>query len=246
MNNDDILRENSTNEPELAESLNNFATFFADRYTLHNQVNERTFTLNKKIRLMSGNNQSLYKKISNAKRSIDISADVDCVLPHSYRLLRLDDRGGLRNGYEIALLNDLESSLAYYIEVTLKAGTATHKAWRSPNAQHAAVIADIADKVFFNYLLKRQNIVLSNDQVTGEGQHRWQRQLSHALMRGMKVYVCQTGGQLQHIEDQAALDELVDRVWSSSENQSSTSALICRTDLTGTPALATVVMEKCT
>lgn len=230
---DNMLGENGTIEPELAKSLNNFVNLFSGRDTLHNEGNERTFALNRKMRLTSGKKLSLYKRISNAERSIDISADVASVLPDSYRLLRLDDRDGLRNGYEIALLNDLESSLAFYIQVTLKAGMATQIAWRSPSSQHAAVIADIADKVFFDYLLKRHDIVLSNDQITGEGQHRWQRQLSHALMRGMKIYLCQTGGQLKYIENQAALNELVDGAWSNSEHQSSTAALICKVGLTG-------------
>ncbi|MGI9563947.1 MULTISPECIES: hypothetical protein [Pseudomonas] len=173
--------------------------------------------------------QGLYQAIGGAERAIDISADAGCVLPPGYRLLRLDDRDGQQGTYEIALLNDLEISVVYYNKVTVKADTATRKAWRCPSAQHATVIADIADKVFFDYLVQRHSMVLSDDQETGEGSHYWLRQLSHALKRGLKIYEYGSGEPLRSIEDQVALSELVDRVWSTPKNSSSTLALICRT-----------------
>jgi len=177
---------------------------------------------------MNVEHQGLYQAICNAEKPIDISADVACALPPGYRLLRLDDRDGQLDTYEIALLNDLEISVVYYNKVTAKAGTATRKAWRSPEVQHAAVIADITDKIFFDYLLQQHSIILSDDQESGEGSHYWQRQLSHALKRGLKVYEYRPGEQLQGIEDQDALSELVNRIWSTPKNSSSTLALICR------------------
>lgn len=181
---------------------------------------------------MYDRNQGLYQAIGGAERAIDISADAGCVLPPGYRLLRIDDRDGHQDSYEIALLNDLENSVVYYNKVTVKADTATQNTWRCPAAQHAAVIENITDKVFFDYLLQRHSIVLSDDQETGEGYHYWQRQLSHTLMRGLKIYEYRSGEQLQGIEDQVALSELVDRVWSTPKNSSSTLALICKKSCT--------------
>jgi hypothetical protein len=178
---------------------------------------------------MHDKSQIHYQAINSTERAVDISSKIGD-LPPGYRLLRVDDRDGLLDGYEIALVNDLDLSLVYYNKVTLKAGRATQKAWRTPAAQHAAVIADITDKVFFDYLLQQHSIMLNDDQLTGEGSHHWQRQLSHALSRGMKVYQCKDDGQLQQIECQKELNELVDRIWSSSEKQSSTLALICKAD----------------
>lgn len=171
----------------------------------------------------------LYQELSNAKRAAEISKETGCVLPPGYRLLRLDDRAGRnKDEYEIALINDVNATVAYYNQVAIDQKKAKQKAWRSPDVHHSAALKEIADKVFFDYILRRHDVILSDDEHTGEGRHHWQRQLSHALNRGMKVDYYHAQNELKTIANQNALRELIDELWSTTHEQSSTVALISK------------------
>jgi len=185
-------------------------------------------------------NSHLYDLLIAAERTADISAEAQCILAPGYRLLRVDHRvRPSSDEFEIALINDLERSVVYYNRVVisnivdLNCRPATQNlVWRSANAQHAAVLRDVAQKVFFNYILERYDVILSDNQQTGEGKFFWQRQMSNALALGLHVYYYQMlTADLEPIKNQDELNDLEDQLWAEDDGQEYHLALISKVAL---------------
>lgn len=190
--------------------------------------------------MRTADNAALYTALSGAERVSDISADAQCVLAPGYRLIRIDHRvRPSGDEFEIALINDIDSSVVYYNKVLislisdLNCRPATQNlVWRSPNARHAAVLRDVAQKVFFNYVLERYDVILSDNQHTGDGKFFWQRQMSNAIALGLHVYYYQMmTAQLEPVPTQEALNDLEDKLWSEDDEQLYHLALISRVKL---------------
>jgi hypothetical protein len=185
-------------------------------------------------------NAALYASLLGAEHVADISAEAKCALAPGYRLIRVDHRKRPSSDeFEIALVNDVDSSVVYYNKVMISIITdlncrpATQNlVWRSSNALHAAVIRDVPQKVFFNYILEKYDVILSDNLQTGDGKFFWQRQMSNALAFGVHVYYYQMmTAQLQPIPNQDALNELEDQLWSEDEDQQYHLALISKVAL---------------
>ncbi len=190
--------------------------------------------------MQADGNARLYAALSGAERISDISAEAQCLLAPGYRLIRVDHRERLNGDqFEIALLNDVEKYVAYYNKVVisqisdLNCRPATQNlVWRSPHANHAAVLRDVAQKVFFNYILAHYDVILSDCNQTGEGKFFWQRQMSNALAYGLHVYYYQMmTATLKPIPTQADLDALEDHLWSEEEENQHHLALISKIEL---------------
>lgn len=182
-------------------------------------------------------NARLYDSLVGAENCIDISADAQCVMAPGYRLLRVDHRTRPSSDrFEIALVNDVLKSIAYYNQVVitgivdLNCRPATQNlVWRSTDSRHSLVLRDVAQKVFFNYILNRYDVILSDNHQTGEGKFFWQRQMSTALALGLHVYYYQMlNASLVEIPDQDALDGLADQLWSENDDQQYHLALISK------------------
>ncbi|AUF99813.1 hypothetical protein CXQ81_04145 [Pseudomonas sp. 09C 129] len=190
--------------------------------------------------MRSAENTNMYGNLTGSQRISDISADAQCVLAPGYRLIRVDHRmRPTSDEFEIALVNDIEHSVVYYNRVVISAiadlncrPATQNLVWRSPNAQHAAVLRDVAHKVFFNYVLERYDVILSDNQQTGEGKFFWQRQMSNALAFGLHVYYYQMmTALLQPILTQDDLNNLEDQLWSEHDDQQYHLALISKVEL---------------
>lgn len=200
----------------------------------------------------TADNAEMYKALSSAERVMDISQEAKCLLAPGYRLIRVDHRK-VMNGdqFEIALLNEIEQSVVYYNKVViapiidLNCRPATQNlVWRSANAQHSAVLRDVAQKVFFNYILENYDVILSDNNQTGEGKYFWQRQMSTALALGMHVYYYQMlSAHLQPILTQEALNDLEDQLWSEAQVHEHHLALISKVALPAELLVATVDLE---
>jgi hypothetical protein len=185
-------------------------------------------------------NARLYQRLSNESRFSDISADAKNPVPPGYRLLRIDPAPGTTiHEFEVALLSDVDRSVVYYNQVSvtgisdLNCRPATQMlVWRSQNAQHQMVLRDVAKNVFFNYILERYDVILSDNNQTAEGKFFWQRQMSLALALGMHVYYYQMlNAALQPIKNQAALNNLEDQLWAEEDNKQYHLALISKIEL---------------
>lgn len=185
----------------------------------------------------NADNAAFYDVIRSGKHLTDIVEDAGCTLISGYRLVRLDNREKA-NGteFEIALIDEVGLSVAYYIRVTTT-NLIGHPAikvwgWRSYLAGHSEMLRAVIQNVFFNYLLERYDILISND-FQGEGEFFWLRQISSAIAFGHNVYLPNAfSTQLHPIASQAELDGYTNEYWLNISDQVSHKALISRAKLT--------------
>ena len=193
-------------------------------------------------------NDALYSSINAHGAKVDISGEAKHSLPPGYRLLRVDGRQAAESHgeiFEIALLNDLTKQIVYYNQVViteivdLNCRPASQMlVWRSTDQQHSSVLRDLASNVFFNYVLERYDVILSDNTHTSDGQFFWKRQMSSALARNLFVYFYRMlEAKLERIPDQAALDDLDDTLWGDDDPYSYHLAIISKVEL---PAEITV------
>ena len=186
-------------------------------------------------------NHALYLELSGVEARADISAEVRHSIPPGYHLVRVDGRVGSEAGkcFEIALLNDLTQAVVYYNKVIItelvdqNCRPATQMlVWRSTDAQHGPVLRDLPSNVFFNYILERYDVILSDQNQTREGHTFWQRHMSLALARNLHVYYYRMlSASLQPIANQQELDDLTDVIWGEADGQEDHLALISRVQL---------------
>lgn len=173
----------------------------------------------------SATNSGLYWTLSDVIHLADISAEVKCSIASGYRLIRVGQRVCMNDaGFEIALLNDVDASVAYYNRVETAAIPESNPrpaalcfVWRSPDARHAAVVREVAQSVFFNYIVERYDVILSDNHEVGEGRFFWQRQASTAIAYGLCVSYIRLTERLQPITTQEALNDLIDELWDEPE-----------------------------
>ncbi|WP_090900941.1 hypothetical protein [Azotobacter beijerinckii] len=186
-------------------------------------------------------NERLYLEIDSQPDKTDISAEVRHALAPGYRLLRIDERETslVHENFEIALLNYVTRTVVYYNKVImagvvdLDCRPATQLlVWRSADQLHSAVLRDLPKDVFFNYILERYDVILSDDARTGEGHFFWRRQLSTALALKLCVYLYKKmGATLLPIPDQAALDELDEEICGEDAQHEHHLAIISKVEL---------------
>lgn len=186
-------------------------------------------------------NSRLYNEIEQWADKVDISAESKHSLPPGYHLLRVDGRlGKLKpDGFEIVLVNELTKTVVYYNKVLfsgqldMNCRPATQVlVWRSTDSRHAAVLHGLAQDVFFNYILDRYDIILSDNYQTSEGQYFWMRQMSNALTLNYHVYYYRLmESKLDPIPDQDSLDGLTDQIWSEDDGQTYHLAVISKIKL---------------
>lgn len=76
------------------------------------------------------------------------------------------------------------------------------------------MLRDLPTAVFFGYILKRYDVILSDNLQTGEGMHFWKARMSEALYRGLYVYHYEVlKAELHQILSQDALNSLSDTIW---------------------------------
>lgn len=191
---------------------------------LINQCDSRELT----ARLKQGaTNSTLYSAFGDVPRVTDISTDTRSVMAPGYRLIRLDQRMGVSSdGFEIALLNDVTASVAYYskVKVTVTSPSSPRAiahcfVWRSPDARHAGMVREVSQSVLFNYIVERYDVILSDSQEIGAGRFLWQRQASAAIAYGLGVSYLGLAEQLRPIPTQEELNDLIDQLWSETHEQ---------------------------
>lgn len=182
---------------------------------------------------VSTHNRQLYSELVGHTHVQDIAAEVGKPIPPGYRLIMVTTRKGT-DKFEIALVNDYLEEVAYYNQVIIVPYTdlncrpATQQlVWRSTNFAHSPALAGLPASVFFNFILKRYDVILSDNVQTGEGRHFWQRSMSEALARNLCVYHCQLmSTELTRIRDQEHLTAITDRLWGQTEEYRESLAII--------------------
>ncbi|AVF57467.1 hypothetical protein JRG49_01630 [Pseudomonas fulva] len=173
----------------------------------------------------TANNSALYASLVAAQGWRDISEQVGYSADPGYRLIRVDDRLSAvgSNEFEIALVDDVRSAVAYYDKVTLvsipEAGNrlaARNQIWRSADVNHILPLREITQKVLFGYIAQLYNLILAEGDMPSGGRFYWHRQVSRAIEAGFYVYVYEsTTGGFRSISTQHALNDLLDQIWSA-------------------------------
>lgn len=183
----------------------------------------------------TADNSAFYAVLTAADGVCDISEMAGLRADPRYRLVRVDHRLGtaVEHGFEIALVDDIDSAVAYYDRVTLVRvpRITSHKVarnliWRSASRRHSIALRDISQTVLFNYIVHKYDILLSADTMTDGGNFYWHRQVSRAIEKGLHVYVYDSMTLvLTPIPTQGALNDLQDKAWAGA-NQEALRAII--------------------
>lgn len=182
----------------------------------------------------TADNSAFYRAILAADGVCEITEPAGLRVDPHYRLVRVDHRlGTAKNEFEIALVDDFQSSVAYYDKVTLGLDLrvssqylAQNHVWRSASKRHSLALHNITQKVLFSYIVHSYDILLAADTMTDGGNFYWHRQVSRALEKGLYVYVYDTTMQvLRLIQTQSALNQLQNQAWSAG-NQEALRAII--------------------
>ncbi|MDE1492817.1 hypothetical protein [Xenorhabdus bovienii] len=144
----------------------------------------------------NSDNHTLYASLMGGE---DISGQIKGLsLSPGYRMVRVDNR--LTNKisqshFELALINDISKEVAYYNRVVIQPDVELNcrpvtqiLVWRIRTPQHRAALRDLAGKVFFDYLLERYNVIVSDMNQTNDGMAFWQDRMYDALMYNLHVY----------------------------------------------------------
>lgn len=172
----------------------------------------------------TADNSALYTALTEAVGGSNISEKAGCLIEPDYRLIRVDNRlvASCGHGFEIALVDDAEFSVAYYARVTQlqipEAGSrlvARYKLWRSTSVRHSQVLSEISQTVLFKYIVHDYNLFLTDEAVTGDGKFYWFRQMSRAIELDLHVYAYDPKTRaLRPISTQRALADMQEQVWS--------------------------------
>ncbi|WP_454869802.1 hypothetical protein [Pseudomonas putida] len=184
----------------------------------------------KELLKLTTDNSAIYAALTGADGVSEIGLPSGYSAQPDYRLIRVDHRlhKGSVDQFEIALVNDVEASLAFYATATLLSipevssrKIAQHRVWRSGAIRHSSALLDISQAVLFGYILQRYDLLMAEDGVTGDGKFYWHRQVSRAVDLGFCVYVYDLATQaLRPIPTQSALDDVQDQIWSGTASDS--------------------------
>ncbi|WP_087500906.1 hypothetical protein [Pseudomonas sp. SID14000] len=178
----------------------------------------------------SADNSALYTALTGAVGISDIGEKAEFSIESGYRLIRVDHRldevGG--HEFEIALVDDVEFSVAYYAKVTLlqipaasSRPVARHRVWRSASMRHSQVLRDISRAVLYSYLVHDYDLLFTEDALMGNGKFYWFRQVSRAIELGLHVCTYDSTKQvLEPISTQRALTDVQDQTWSDAAPES--------------------------
>lgn len=173
---------------------------------------------------VTATNEAIYHALVGHVHVQDIASKLGVALTPGYRLICITTRIS-NEKFEIALVNDHIKQVVYYNQVIivhykdLKCRPATQqRVWRSADFQHKPVLRDLPAKVFFDYILARYDVILSDNIQTGEGMHFWKERMSEALYRQLYVYHYDVmTADLNQILTQQQLNALSDTIWGKVE-----------------------------
>lgn len=169
-------------------------------------------------------NFALYAALTGAEEMRDISELAGYVAQPGYRLIRVDDRLKTLGDteFEIALIDDAQSSVAYYVKAAIVCIPETgnrpavrNRVWRSASNRHSLALRDISQKVFFGYIAQHYDLLLADGEIFGSGKYYWHRQVSRAIEAGLNVSVyVQAAQRFLPVATQCALNDIQDQAWS--------------------------------
>lgn len=138
-------------------------------------------------------NTKLYQKLRDQEASSDdISRMARHEMPAGYSLSKYQVKD---DQFVVVALCHTTQEVVYYIRVNIWDDVFLNEKpvtqvllWRTIKAKHRAATRDLAENVFFGYLLENYSVVASDSHQTVQGRTFWETKLSIALERGYHVY----------------------------------------------------------
>ncbi|MCV6587499.1 MAG: hypothetical protein OIF57_00530 [Marinobacterium sp.] len=164
----------------------------------------------------------------------DVAAETKMVFPSGYQLIRV--AGNTNDDFEVALVCDTDQSVCYYIKAKIwddkeLGGRPVTQVllWRTSDVTHNDVTHELTKNVFFEYLLNRYNLVVSDNCQTGDGRRFWTTQMGFALKFGHRVYRYEwETGKTQEITDHAVVRDNSIDLWGDDESYEKILAVISK------------------
>lgn len=134
-------------------------------------------------------NRALFSELVNG---VDVTDEIPALaLAPGYRVVRVDNGKKdkiSQDHFELALVNDLSEEVVYYNRVIFQPDAFLNcrpvtqiLVWRTQKRQHRAVLHDLAGIIFFDYLLEKYDVLVSDRNQTTDGTSFWQARLYDAL-----------------------------------------------------------------
>ena len=156
----------------------------------------------------SDENTKAYEKIMNSSKSRQIEKHNDSQYLYSY-------------GDKIVLLNVVLKTVDYYVKIFQGKFKITGKyatqveVWRSKDR----AVHGVVEKVFFDYILKSHNTILSDSLQTNDGKRLWVNLVSYAFERGLNVYVVDlNNGRLITVNDDNEYSKNISKFYSTTKS----------------------------
>ncbi|MBC8952510.1 hypothetical protein [Xenorhabdus sp. PB62.4] len=193
-----------------------------------------------------------FSHLNESKRNLDlydalnplaseIVKDVDeLILPPGYRLVRVDNRLDLgKINFELALLCDITHEVVYYNKVMVTNDVELNcrpvsqvLIWRTKKPQHNAALTGLASKIFFHYLIKSYDVVVSDVNQTTEGMSFWQARMYEALQYRLYVYGYDVmSGEVRQISNEDDVGYYQSWLWGHAEHYMNRLAIISKITL---------------
>ncbi|QTL40605.1 hypothetical protein HGO23_04240 [Xenorhabdus budapestensis] len=188
----------------------------------------------------SSDNRALYSSLMVGE---DITSQIKGLsFSPGYRMVRVDNRltGKIsQSHFELALINDISKEVAYYNRVVIQPDVVLNcrpvtqiLVWRIRTPQHRAVLRDLAGRVFFDYLLERYNVIVSDMNQTNDGMAFWQDRMYDALMYNLHVYAYDMiTCELRKVETQDDVSRQEMWLWGDPEHHQNRLAIISKNEL---------------
>ncbi|AYA40348.1 hypothetical protein HZS38_07585 [Xenorhabdus nematophila] len=174
----------------------------------------------------SKRNSALYDALEPL--AYEIVKDVDeLILSPGYRFIRIDNRLDLnKTHFELALLCDITHEVVYYNKVIITNDVELNcrpvsqvLLWRTKKPQHNAVLNGLASKIFFHYLIKSYDVIISDVNQTTEGMSFWQGRMYEALLYGLYVYGYDVmSGEVRRISNQDEVGDYQSWLWGNKDH----------------------------
>ncbi|MDC9623359.1 hypothetical protein PSI22_17360 [Xenorhabdus sp. XENO-7] len=188
----------------------------------------------------NSDNHTLYASLMGGA---DITGQIKGLsLSPGYRMVRIDNRLTDKISqphFELALINDISKEVAYYNRVVIQPDVVLTcrpvtqiLVWRIRTPQHRAALRDLASKVFFDYLLERYNVIVSDMNQTNDGIAFWQDRMYDALMYNLHVYAYDMiTCELHKILTQGDVSRQEMWLWGDPEHHQNRLAIISKSEL---------------
>ncbi|CDH25586.1 hypothetical protein [Xenorhabdus bovienii] len=164
---------------------------------------------NRKLRISEKNVDHTISFLGNGVRDF---AFPDFVVPHGYRFVK-----SLKQDQYRMITKDAKPETVYAVKLIFRKDIVIDKetctqimVWRTFSPEHQDAVGGFPRR-FFRFLLENYNIIVTDEEQTGDGKRFWQIMIAWAMSVGYYVYVSDGGEMDRPLMAVSNMDELLER-----------------------------------